>query len=208
MPDPRQRRGIRHPVRGILAVSAAATLAGARSFQAIAEFAAELAPDLVRRLGMPRGAAPSVKCFRLTLQKLDGHHFDRVLSAWLVQHQILAGHPIALDGKALRGSASATTPARHLLSAILPDLGVVIAQQAVPATTNEIPCVAPLLAPLPMAGAVVTADALHTQAETARYPRRREAGRLRVHGQRQPTHPQSGHRHPRPRGFSPLSTPT
>ncbi len=169
VPDPRQRRGIRHPVRGILAVSAAATLAGARSFQAIAEFAAELAPDLLRRLGIPRGAAPSVKCFRLTLQKLDGHHFDRVLSAWLVQHQILAGQPLALDGKTRRSSASATTPARHLLSAILPDLGVVIAQQAVPATTNEIPCVAPLLAPLPMAGAVVTGDALHTQAATARY---------------------------------------
>ncbi len=169
VPDPRQRRGIRHPVRGILAVSAAATLAGARSFQAIAEFAAELAPDLLRRLGIPRGAPPSVKCFRLTLQKLDSHHFDRVLSAWLVPHQILAGHPIALDGKTLRGSASATTPARLLLSAILPDLGVVIAQQAVPATTNEIPCVAPLLAPLPMAGAVVTGDALHTQAATARY---------------------------------------
>ncbi len=130
VPDPRQRRGIRHPVRGILAVSAAATLAGARSFQAIAEFAAELAPDLLRRLGIPRGAPPSVKCFRLTLQKLDSHHFDRVLSAWLVQHQILAGHPIALDGKTRRGSASATTPARLLLSAILPDLGVVIAQQA------------------------------------------------------------------------------
>ena len=28
---------------------------------------------------------------------------------------------------------------------------------------------APLLAPLPLAGAIVTADALHTQAETARY---------------------------------------
>ena len=169
VPDPRHRRGIRHPVRGLLAVSAAATLAGARSFQAIAEFAAELAPDLLRRLGIPRGTAPSVKCFRLTLQKLESDQFDAVLSAWLVQHQILAGQPIALDGKTLRGSASATTPARHLLSAILPDLGLVIAQHAVPATTNEIPCVAPLLAPLPMEGAIVTGDALHTQAATAQY---------------------------------------
>ena len=169
VPDPRHRRGIRHPVRGILAVSVAAVLAGARGFQAIAEFAAELAPDVLRRLGLPRGTPPSVKCLRLTLQKLDGDRFDRVLSTWLVRQQILTDQLVALDGKTLRGSATATTPAQHLLSAVLPDLGLVIAQQAVSAKTNEIPCAAPLLAPLPLDGAVVTADALHTQAETAHF---------------------------------------
>jgi hypothetical protein len=168
VPDPRHRRGVRHPVRGLLTVAVAAVLAGARGFQAIAEFAAELAPDVLRRLGLPRGTPPSTKCFRLTLQRLDGDGFDRVLSAWLVRQQILTGHVVALDGKTLRGSATATTPAQHLLSAILPDLGVVVAQQAVSAKTNEIPCAAPLLAPLPLEGAVVTADALHTQAATAR----------------------------------------
>ena len=35
--------------------------------------------------------------------------------------------------------------------------------------TNEIPCVKPLLAELDIAGAVVTADAMHTQKETARH---------------------------------------
>lgn len=168
VPDPRHRRGVRHPVRGLLVVAVAAVLAGARGFQAIAEFAAELDPDVLRRLGIPRGTPPSVKCFRLTLQRLDGDGFDRVLSTWLVRQQILTGHVVAIDGKTLRGSATATTPAQHLLSAILPDLGVVVAQQAVSAKTNEIPCAAPLLASLPLAGAIVTADALHTQVATAR----------------------------------------
>jgi hypothetical protein len=162
VPNPRHRRGVRHPVRGLLVVAVAAVLAGARGFQAIAEFAAELALDVLRRLGIPRGTPPSVKCFRLTLQRLDGDGFDHVLSTWLVRQQILAGHVVAIDGKTLRGSATATTPAQHLLSAILPDLGVVVAQQAVSAKTNEIPCAAPLLASLPLAGAIVTADALHT----------------------------------------------
>jgi len=45
----------------------------------------------------------------------------------------------------------------------------VVAQAAVPADTNEIPGLPRLLAPLPLAGAVVTADALHTQSETARF---------------------------------------
>ena len=168
VPDPRHRRGVRHPVCGLLVVAVAAVLAGARGFQAIAEFAAELAPEVLRRLGLPRGTPPSVKCFRLLLQGLDGDGFDRVLSGWLVRQQILTDHVVALDGKTLRGSATATTPAQHLLSAILPDLGVVVAQQAVSAKTNEIPCAALLLASLPLTGAVVTADALHTQAATAR----------------------------------------
>ena len=44
-----------------------------------------------------------------------------------------------------------------------------VAQAAVPATTNEIPVLPALLAPLPLAGTVVTADALHTQTDTARF---------------------------------------
>jgi predicted transposase YbfD/YdcC len=159
---------VRHPVRGILAVAVAAVLAGARGYQAIAELGAELAPNVLRRLGIPRGSPPSVRCIRLTLQKLDGDQFDRVLSAWLVRQQILTDQPVALDGKTLRGSATATTPAQPLLSAVLPTLWLVLAQQAVSVKTNEIPCAAPLLAGLPLAGAVVTADAMHTQAATAR----------------------------------------
>jgi len=190
IPDPRHRRGIRHPVRAVLALAVVAVLAGARSFQAIAELAAELSPDVLRRLGLRRTTAPSTKCFRLTLQKLDSACLDTVGSTWLLRHQVLIGHPVALDGKTLRGAASPTTPARHLLSAILPDLGLVIAQQAVSAKTNEIPCAAPLLAPLPLEGAVVTADALHTQEEAV--CRRGETGGLRLHGQRQSTHAPRG----------------
>jgi len=149
-------------------VAVAAVLAGARGYQAIAEFAAELAPDVLRRLGIPRGTPPSVKCFRLTLQKLDADDLDRLLSAWVVRQQSLTGQPVALDGKTLRGSATATTPAQHLLSAVLPHLGLVVAQQAVSAKTNEIPGAPALLAGLPLTGAVVTADALHTQVDTAR----------------------------------------
>lgn len=44
-----------------------------------------------------------------------------------------------------------------------------LGQIAVEEKTNEIPKLAELLAPLPLEGAVVTADALHTQQETARY---------------------------------------
>ena len=74
-----------------------------------------------------------------------------------------------MDGKALRRAHDSGEAATHLLSAILHQEGVVVAQREVGAKTNEIPELPRLLEPLPIAGAVVTADAIHTQRETARY---------------------------------------
>ncbi|WP_220471711.1 transposase family protein [Tomitella gaofuii] len=37
VPDPRDRRGIRYPLAGVLALAVAATIAGARSFAAIGQ---------------------------------------------------------------------------------------------------------------------------------------------------------------------------
>jgi len=46
VPDPRKRRGVRHNLAAILAIAAAAVLAGSRSVRAIGEWAAE-APQVV-----------------------------------------------------------------------------------------------------------------------------------------------------------------
>ena len=56
--DPRKRRGKRHALPGVLAVALAATLAGARLFVAIAEWAADAAPGVLARLGVT-GPMPS-----------------------------------------------------------------------------------------------------------------------------------------------------
>lgn len=57
----------------------------------------------------------------------------------------------------------------HLLSAILHKEGVVIAQKSVEKKTNEITMFQTLLDPLDLKGKVVTADAMHTQVEHAKY---------------------------------------
>ena len=59
--------------------------------------------------------------------------------------------------------------ARHLLAAADQQAGAVLAQAEVDGKTNEISAFAPLLAPLDLAGAVVTADALHAQREHAQF---------------------------------------
>ncbi|MCY9785216.1 ISAs1 family transposase [Nocardiopsis sp. EMB25] len=73
---------------------------------------------------------------------------------------------VAVDGKTLRGSATSTAPAVHLLAALTPDRHLA-AQVRVPTGTSEIDALAHLLAGVDLTGVVVTADALHTQIDTA-----------------------------------------
>uniref|UniRef100_UPI001E299805 ISAs1 family transposase n=1 Tax=Nocardiopsis sp. FIRDI 009 TaxID=714197 RepID=UPI001E299805 len=75
---------------------------------------------------------------------------------------------VAVDGKTLRGSATSTETAVHLLAALTPDRDLV-AQVRVPAGTSEIDALTTLLAGVDLADAVVTADALHTRTDTASY---------------------------------------
>jgi hypothetical protein len=169
VPDPRHRRGVRHPVRTVVALAVCAAVAGARSFTAIAQWAHGLSADALRQLGATRRTPPSEPTIRRVLQAVDADAVDARLGPWLLQVAARPGAALSVDGKTLRGGRGRGQPAPHLLSAILHQDAVVVAQAAVPPTTNEIPALPLLLAPLPLAGAVVTADALHTQAETARF---------------------------------------
>jgi hypothetical protein len=167
--DPRKPRGVRHPVVTIVAVAVCAALSGARSFKAIAEWAEGLSRDTLKRLGSKRWRPPSEPTLRRVLQRLDADWLDAQIGQWLAQQHCLAGAGISVDGKTLRGGHDHGQSAPHLLSALLHQEAVVLAQLAVEEKTNEIPKLPQLLDPLPIAGAVVTADALHTQVDTARY---------------------------------------
>jgi hypothetical protein len=57
VPEPRKRRGRRHPLAGLLAVGVAAVIAGARSFAAVGQWAADAGPEVLAVLGAARGRA-------------------------------------------------------------------------------------------------------------------------------------------------------
>ena len=82
---------------------------------------------------------------------------------------------IAVDGKSVRGAIRGDGRCEHLLAAVDHRSGVVLAQLAVAAKTNEIPMLAPLLDRIAISGVVVTVDALHTQRAAAEYLHRRGA---------------------------------
>ena len=81
----------------------------------------------------------------------------------------MKGQSIAIDGKTLRHSFDKATgrAALHSVSAWAVGLRLSLGQVAVEDKSNEITAVPKLLELLEIAGAVVTLDAMHCQAETA-----------------------------------------
>lgn len=175
--DPRQRRGVRHGLVVVLTVAVCAVAAGARSFVAVAEWVADVPDDIAAVLGTDR-RCPSESTIRRLLGKLDADRFDVVIGAF-VQRLCTGRAPagrrrvLALDGKTARGSRhtgsdGVEVAGRHLLAVIDQASRVVLGQLAVDGKTSEINRFAPLLdtvTGLDLTGAVVTADALHTQRE-------------------------------------------
>lgn len=167
--DPRARRGVRHRLPGIVAVALAAVMAGSRSFAAIGQWAGELTGAQLAELGLPRGVAPDASTFRKVLARLDAGALDQLAGAFMWTRTRVAGgrRVIAIDGKTVRGARTAGTAAPHLVSAFDHATGAVLGQLATAAKSNEIPAVRALLAGFDLANAVVTVDAMHTQADTA-----------------------------------------
>jgi hypothetical protein len=171
--DPRKRRGIRHSLISTLAVAICAVLSGARSFVAIGEWSADLPQELLKRLGCyfhPEKRIyihPSEPTLRRHLQSIDAEKLDEIINQWLAEQT--DPDAIAIDGKTLKGARDANGKQLHLMTAILHKEGVVVSQRPVDKKTNEITEFKPLLDPLAIEDKVVTADALHTQVEHARY---------------------------------------
>lgn len=170
VPDPRDKRGVRYPFAGILAVAITAVIAGARSFAAIGQWAADATAEQLESFGLTRDSAPDESTLRKLFARIDADALDRAVGVWMWTRITTVGdrRVIALDGKTVRGAR--TRPdgqAPHLIAAFDHDAGAVIGQVAVDAKSNEIPAARTLLGQLDLAGVVVTMDAMHTQTDTA-----------------------------------------
>jgi hypothetical protein len=99
VPDHRRPEGKRYPLAGLLLIAIAALLAGRRDQLGIIRWGRRLAIGIERA----RIPAPSVGCE--LFQDLDIVALEQALGAW-VQGGSAPGH-VAIDGKRLRGSATA-----------------------------------------------------------------------------------------------------
>jgi predicted transposase YbfD/YdcC len=177
VPDPRKPRGRRYPLVFVLAVAAACTLAGAKTFREIGDQAADLPQNVLADLGgrlhplRRKILAPSETRIRTLLHLIDTEILDEILGGWL-RDLADAGKPdglltaIAIDGKWLRGVLDGQV---KLFSAMLHEERAVIAQHRIPDETTETTQVKELLEHVDLRGAVVTADAAHCQHDTAEH---------------------------------------
>jgi hypothetical protein len=177
LPDPRRRRGWRHRnTASLLAIVAAAMIAGNNTLLDIGDFAQSLSQNHLRSLRATRCRrtkkylAPSETTLRRFLQRLDPNALDGITSHWLRAHyQTLDISALAVDGKALRTAAKINGQPLQLFAALDLQSRTVCRQVQIPAKTNEIPALKDLLADLDLRGTLVSLDALHTQKQSARF---------------------------------------
>ena len=178
LPDFRTASGKRHDLATIISITICATLCGARSYIAISEWAARCSQSMLRRFrarhdrDTKKFIPPSEPTIRRVLQNIDGQNVDDALTGWLehvTRGDIDHNSQIAVDGKTLKGAKDNSGKKVQLLSAFLCNPGVVISQRKIDSKTNEIPEIKPLLAHLNITGSIISADAMHTQKNTARF---------------------------------------
>jgi predicted transposase YbfD/YdcC len=191
--DGRVGPGRDHPVAAVLALAAAAVVAGMKGYTAITGWVADVPPAILADLYLRSGAAPAPPPSKTTIWRVltdaDPGALDAAVGTWLMN---LAGFTapaaagldagqeagsralmqVRLDGKAIRGAKDADGNQVRLLAALAgPDAAssVIAAQAEVGKKTNEVPMAAVVLGQVDLKGKVVTADALHTVKATANH---------------------------------------
>jgi hypothetical protein len=175
VPDPGQPYGWRPqyppiPLVALLQLAVAATLCGARSLYAIAQWGRERLEDdpaLLERLGMPPGRSPSVATLHRVFKALDVAAFERVVGEWLTRTGVAPTDPLALDGKSLRGIHGDEVPGVHLVAAYAHGAQAVVAQLRTEGKGQELAAAKEVLGQVPLEGRMVTGDALLTQREVS-----------------------------------------
>lgn len=168
VPDPRDPRGIRHPLSAILSLAVVAMLCGAKSYTAIAQFGRDKGCALAWALGFTKGKTPTKSTYSVLFRRLDVTAFESALSRWVASRLPGAdGLHVAIDGKTARGSRDGDAPGHHLVAAYAPAAQAVLAQVRVDARTNEHKAALTLLGILPLQGRIFTGDAMFCQRDVA-----------------------------------------
>lgn len=161
--DPRVRKRTRHRLIDIIAIALCGVIANCDGWTDIIDFANNRLAWFKRFLQLPNGI-PSHDTFERVFANIDPAAFNRCCIAWLrdVSDLLGLGH-LAIDGKTLCGSASATQRPLHLVSVWATEANLSLGEVAVEGKSNEIKAIPELLKLLDLQGALVTIDAIGCQ---------------------------------------------
>ncbi len=168
LPDPRSRRGLRHPLSAVMGMVVLAMLSGRTSLIGIARFGRQHGYELAWALGFRRGKTPSLSTLSRTLRRFDAEQLEAILGQWIQSRLDPQDYElISIDGKTLRGSRDGAVPGVHLVAAYAARVQAVLGQIRVDAKTNEHKAALELLGILPLKGKVVIGDAMFCQRDLA-----------------------------------------
>lgn len=162
--DPRDPRGRLHTLSDVLAIVVLAVLCGCDNAEEFEEWGCKQEAWLRRFLSLPHGIASQDTYLRV-LAALDPDAFGAMFLDW-VRHVLAPlglGGQLAIDGKSVRGSRSANAQAVHMVSALLCESGLVMAQVKTEAKSNEIVAIPQVLKLLSLPGTLVSIDAMGCQ---------------------------------------------
>jgi hypothetical protein len=174
LPDHRCGSGRRHAQSLCLALFTLAISAGCRGFLSISDWMKSYEEELLELFSPRKNRLPSYSTIRRVLLGLDYKAYSACLEKFF-EIEPLRGETIALDGKVLRGSYSADTPASttdshpaiQLVTVYVVERGLILPIQPVDKKSNEITALPPVLKELAHRGVVIAFDALNTQKKLA-----------------------------------------
>jgi len=168
--DPRMERTKKHLLLDIIAIAICAVISGAEGWEEMEDFGIDNQEWFSGFLALPNGI-PSHDTFARVFSLLDPKALEAASLKWIAQvKELLPETVIAVDGKALRGSARSQSDLKglHIINAWSCSNGIILGQLKVADKSNEIPAVPELLRQLFLKGAIVTLDAMGCQEETLR----------------------------------------
>ncbi|RYZ19120.1 MAG: ISAs1 family transposase [Chitinophagaceae bacterium] len=170
IPDRRRGAGQRHNQTLILVLVLMSTMSGCFGYRATGDFIRRNHEALCKYLKPRKGRLPSFDTVRRVMMGIDFCALSAQFKAWAAQYVVLEkGEWIAVDGKALSGTAIVQSPQQKqafvsLVSVYCSKQNLVLANDALQnSKQSEIPLVQSLLAALHLEGVVFTLDALHCQ---------------------------------------------
>lgn len=158
VPDYRRTQGKRHPLPVVLVLAILAKCCGHQSYQAMAEWAENYQDILEEQVPFIAGHTPDASTFHRVFSKLDIDAFEAALSEWIKTiSPPNVGEGIAIDGKSVRGTGL------HLVSAFAHLASSVLFQKGTDTKGKELVIGPEVIKQIPIAGMIVTADALFAQ---------------------------------------------
>jgi predicted transposase YbfD/YdcC len=168
VPDPRTGNATRHDLLDLLAIALTASICGCESCVEFADFA-EDREQLFREFLSLENGLPSHDTFSRLFRLIDPQALSNCFGRFVDVLGADGAGVVAIDGKTLRRSfdRASGTSALHVVTAFAADAQLIIGQKAVGEGGNEITAARALLELLDLKGALVTADAIHCNVETA-----------------------------------------